>query len=294
MMLTLPFFFSSKTFLEFMKANVMIVGGGDLFSKEIAPLAKLIPLVAIVSKLFFSKRVVFLNVGVYNPLSPVVRTLVLISMRLADFVSLRDTVSLNKVAPFLGQKSVKLTSDALLWLDQPDSERISKLLSTSFDRPLIGLTLRYVNERGLNQLLIKTISELIDRLTETKKAKVIFFPMDVSMRTMGEDFGDQFLAKEIQEKLSRRESFHIIDTVGFTPEDVKGVVSSLDVLISMRLIPIIIAESTDIPFIALSSSEKISGWVEMIGKRPIDIRSINTEEIFKLVTEQLKQREQIE
>lgn len=94
---------------------------------------------------------------------------------------------------------------------------------------------------------IEIISHAIDR-----QFKVVFIP------TMNPE--DYEFSREIKQSLPTGLASHVecVDTSGFFPGQVQSLIKSLDILITMRLHPMIFAVNVDTPFIALNYAEKVS------------------------------------
>jgi len=105
----------------------------------------------------------------------------------------------------------------------------------------------------------------------------VFFPFDTSPIKKGWRQGDQFLAGALQRRLKNKSSFIVMKKEDYTPTEIKGIIGTMDLFISMRVIPLVLACSMKVPCIAISCLQKISSFADMAGFDTFNLEDFDAE-----------------
>lgn len=249
---------------EFLKSNIFLIGGGGIFSRYVGPYAKLLPLFAILAKLF-GKKVIYYNMGVYSTTPFLVKECVKVSMLFSDDVSVRDKASFDAIGFVKKAKNVRIVSDPGFALEPIDVDEGKKLLLSEgvvFNKFLVGVSLKYTVNEKVNSKIVLEFSKFINWLIEKYNAEIIFFPFSFNpLRTVENDFE---IAKQICKRLKSKNkgNFKVIQTHNYTPHEIKGMVGLMNVFIGMRFHSIVFAYSMKTPLLGVSYEEKCRDFLE--------------------------------
>jgi polysaccharide pyruvyl transferase WcaK-like protein len=104
-------------------------------------------------------------------------------------------------------------------------------------------------------------------LIEELDAHVLFLPMEVCGRS--KDYHrhvfDDMLGRRVQERIDRKDRFSMLEKE-YAPDELKGLLSQLDLLIAMRLHTLLIASDQGIPMIAFDYAPKLRSFMSSIGR----------------------------
>jgi len=249
---------------EFLKSDFFLIGGGGIFSKYVGPYAKLLPLFAILAKLF-SKKVIYYNVGVYNTTPFLVKESVKFSMLFSNNISVRDESSYDAIGFVKKVKNVRIVSDPSFALEPIGVDEAKRLLLNEgvvIDRFLVGVSLKYTMNEKVNSKVVSEFSEFVDWLIEKFDAEIIFFPFSFNpLRPVENDFE---IAKQICKRLrsKKKDNFKVIQTRNYKPREIKGMIGLMNVFIGMRFHSIVFAYSMKTPLLGVSYEEKCRDFLE--------------------------------
>jgi polysaccharide pyruvyl transferase WcaK-like protein len=248
---------------EFIKSDELIIGGGGIFSRYVGPYAKFLPLFAIAAKLF-GKKVVYYNVGVYNTTPFLVKELVKLSMSCSDEISIRDEASLNAIGFVNKIKNVKTASDPGLTLEPINDHEARSILRNEGvqDGFLVGLSLKSTMDKEINVRIVSEFSKFSDWVIEEFDAKVVFFPFSFNQIRAVEN--DIAIAEKVHQamKTKNRKNFRIIQAGMYAPDEIKGIIGVMNVLLGMRFHSLVFAYSARTPLIGVSYEEKCKDFLQ--------------------------------
>ena len=95
---------------------------------------------------------------------------------------------------------------------------------------------------------IDTINQVVNYLTESLNATVVFIPHCIGP---GNKLDDRIIANEIYEKNTHKDQVRIINQE-YTPEDLKGLAGKFELFVGMRLHSVVDMVSMGVPSIMLS------------------------------------------
>lgn len=206
----------------------------------------------------------------------------------ADLVILRDAQSFDALCRFIGKpdNSVLIGADPAIELVPKSigSSRFSADIKASCRAPnyKIGLCLSAQSPvRQLNELAV-----MFDRMINRSGVKIIGIPMN--------PITDAQLMNEFRNRLQAPDSMCVADG-RFEPDEIAGLASEMDVIISSRLHLLILASITLTPFIGISRGTKITNFSSQF-KLP-EIGSVDTLDVKALegeIVRLLNERSQFE
>ncbi|MBE0447827.1 MAG: polysaccharide pyruvyl transferase family protein [Actinobacteria bacterium] len=248
---------------EFLRSNVILIGGGGIFSRYVGSYAKFLPLFAILAKLF-GKKVIYYKIGIYRTTPFLIKELVKLSMLCSDEISVRDKSSVDAIGFVSKAKTVKITPDPGLTLKPINKNLAKRLLQNEGvvgGKFLVGLSLKYTMDKEINSKIVSEFSRFIDWVIKEFDVEIVFFPFSFNQRRIVEN--DVHIAKKIRTTMSENKvNFKIIRTWNYTPHEIKGLVGLMNVYIGMRFHSIIFAYSMGTPLIGVSYEEKCKDFLK--------------------------------
>lgn len=249
------------------RVDVVVIGGGGLFYAHIGPVARFIPLFALLCWLL-GKTVIYESVGFYSNTRPVPRLLVYLSMLTAASVSVRDRSSWRMTAPLRRLRAVSLVDDPGLAIEPVDRDSAIRLLrreGIEIDpsrSPVVGLSIkRIIRDRAttesVEQAVVETCQWLVDQ-----GYTVLFVPFCHDPQKWAEQ--DVEFAQEVIAKLERPERVHCL-TGYYTPREVAAVVALTDAFIGMRFHAQVFAHALGVPLIPIAHEEKRMDFIRQHG-----------------------------
>ena len=94
--------------------DLVIIGGGGIFSAYTGKKAKLIPLFTLIAKLL-GKKVIYYGIGIYSTASPAEKKLLGVSLNVSNLICVRDDDSYKTVTKLTSNK-VNLIEDLVYYL----------------------------------------------------------------------------------------------------------------------------------------------------------------------------------
>jgi polysaccharide pyruvyl transferase CsaB len=268
---------------EILFQDTIIIGGGTIFRENMRLRAQLIPLLAILLRAF-QKRIIFYSLGIDANTSFLAKKLLVPVMNLSHFVSVRDKVSLNILKSWGVNVPIHIVPDPAIDLSY---QKFTKLELSKFgvnpEKKVIGLSLR--NLKKLNDLpFIHDLAKFLDKKIEDGY-QVLYIPMCQSPITDFEN--DLLLGKKIQKTIKKKLNF-IILTEQINPSKLKGIFSSLDLVIGMRLHAMILAISTKTPLLGIVYAQKCRSYLSSVNKSFLEINEVNIDSLNSLFSQWVK------
>jgi polysaccharide pyruvyl transferase WcaK-like protein len=236
-------------------SNVLIVGGGGIFSGHMGSLSKLIPLF---SRLALARgvRVSFHGIGVY-PSAPrwVLRSIVALAPRLAS-ITVRDAASARVLRSFGVEAPV--VPDLSQGMPPASSERGRELLRMLGLKPShaqVALCLT-ATEPSLGDALLLSFPSVIDALPEVQFA---FVPMSHHPTVSRQN--DLWFARRLQ---FRAPQLAILED-WLHPAEILALLGQFSVVVGMRYHSVLFAERAGAAIIAIPYAEKCVSWIEEQG-----------------------------
>jgi len=281
-----------KLFQTIPKVDALIVGGGTLLTDwQLA----LLPFIFLVSAVYWAKalgkKIMFYAVGAEPFYTRLGRFLTRKIVNKADIITVRGYRS-KKALEMLGvTKPIHVKADPALTLQPVNEERAEEILKhegiDNGEEPRVVICLRrwrVIGEKKSANLKV-VMADVCDYLVEKFRAEVILLPMSTSVYD-----DDRKVAIEIIRMMKNHGRVKLI-TGRYTPQEVMAVVERSNLVVSMRLHPLIFAVKTQTPMIALvgivspfvpPSTNKISEFLESVNQEsPIhDYENVKTVDLL--------------
>lgn len=215
--------------------------------------------------------IIFSAIGIEPITSPVHRTVMRWILNQVDLIAVRDPQARETLNQIDVKARIELTADWAIGLQPAGKKECTKLLYESGVKERhvtrIGMNLRDVAASGPEgqtrensdyEAFVKSaISMILDRMA----ADIVVVSMTCSSRT-----DDLAFAQKIKAGLNEahKERFHILQD-DYSPEQIKGIISLMDIFIATRLHPAIFAVSEAVPTIAVHNFFKVKGFMQYTG-----------------------------
>lgn len=260
------------------KADLIIIGGGGLFSSDSGFFTYFVPLLAILGKIL-RKKVSYYAIGIYSTTPPLLLKLTKFSLKFADVISVRDTASLKVIRNELKRK-ILLVPDPALRLPFIGREIALKILQRNgidTNKFLIGLSLRSMNEE-IDDKLAKEVAKTVNWILDALDAIVIFYTF---CPQSDYTIDDREIAKAIKKMIKHQDRFKILEY--YPPSVTKGLIGVMDYFIGMRLHSMIFAHSMNVPFIGIIYEEKCKSFLRMFAKTQSRVYLSNIKQLQNIV-----------
>ena len=283
---------------EIIKSNMIILGGGGIVSRVISygykykifcVEGKLIHIIAIISKLF-NKPVLYYGISATSIPDPLTKFFAKLGMQFADIIVTRDYLSKKIIEKFLCiKKKIIVEPDLAFDMEVNDNIEIQDLLNKENIDPnkfLIAITLRLVENKETNKIILETITYVIKHLFDVfdEKIEIIFIPMSRRTSKLGEiGKNDMVVLNELKKRLKNNYKIKFIKGQ-YHPMYIKQLIDRCDFLIGMRLHSVIFAYLTNTPCIAIEYDEKVTEFLRFVN---------NPSYIMGLKPEMLRNREYV-
>lgn len=255
-------------------SDVLIVGGGGIFSKHMGSLGKLIPLFSRMA-LARGVRVALHGVGVY-PSAPawVLRSIVALASRLAS-ITVRDAVSARVLRSFgIEAPVVPDLSQAMPPASPERGRELIRMLGLSSGSARVALCLT-ATESSLGDTLLLSFPSVVDALPEVQ---FVFVPMSHHPTVSRQN--DLWFARRLQ---SRAPRLAILED-WLHPAEILAILGRFPVVVGMRYHSVLFAERAGATVIAIPYAEKCLSWIEEQGldSEGMDAKSL-TEQIRRVL-----------
>jgi len=179
-----------------------------------------------------------------------------------DLITLREELSYQLLQEIgVNSTSMYITGDLPFLLKPSGEKRVREIMkreSLENCNPIIGMTIGQhklglvfsdIHDQKMKYIkFIDTINQVVNYLTESLNATVVFIPHCIGP---GNKLDDRIIANEIYEKNTQKDKVRIINQE-YTPEDLKGLAGKFELFVGMRLHSVVDMVSMGVPSIMLS------------------------------------------
>ena len=287
-------------------SDLVILGGGE-FIQDKSSLAYIIANLSIGAlAIALRKPIVFLGIGVADAdeISLIGRLLTRLVLNQAKLITVRDEQSKIILKELKVTKPpVYVTADAALRLTMASGKRIDEIMVHEGiqrnHRFLVGVAPRralfgrfsilplgtqiklniapsayYYQNRRLARILADTLDYLVSELD----AEIVFIPMYVGKNF---SYGDKDFALDLAKMMCNKDRAKIISGT-YSPGELLGVFSRMDLVIGMTLHSLIVATMMEVPTVAISYSSKMNRFMYTIEQEEhlIDIENLSFKKLL--------------
>ena len=308
-------------FRSLIKARLFILGGGHLLQDLTSQVFLISSLMKILLAKILGRSVMLYAVGAGPIGSLVGRFLASRILNLVNLITVRDQES----ARFLRQIGVNkpgiyVTADPAFALKPASAERVRDILRKEDiedkEGPLVliaprrwfhyhhgFLPMRYGLFGNLRlsyggqdyERLITALAQLADYIVSEMGAKVIFLPMRIEGRWGEPGQDDDNVCREIKALMKNKKRARMIKG-DYSPQEIMGIIGQMDMVVSVRMHPIIFAAVCGVPFVGLSVYKyKGKEFFHMIGAadRYVYIQEASAETLISSVKRTWAARDEI-
>lgn len=271
-------------FNNMLNMNVLLSGGGSLL-QDVTSTRSLIYYLSIIAMAKFLKKPVILYANGIGPIKKKFnRFLTSKIVDQVDIITLRDEESKYELEKLgITKPKIEITADPVFTLEAIYTRQIARILKAeqiSLDKPLIGISIRKWKSETSYE---RTIAEVADGIIEKYDCNILFIPMQ-----MPED-------SKVIERVRRIMRNHSVVINGrYNVQEYMGIIGNLELLISMRLHPLIFAAVQKIPMIGLIYDPKVRNFLELV-EQPSggNITNLNKDLLYELIDYILKNKDKI-
>ncbi|RJX20469.1 MAG: hypothetical protein C4575_06505 [Desulforudis sp.] len=279
-------FKSMRALAAIFASDLYIIGGGGIVNKintysgymslKILDMkGKFLFLAALAAKICGAVTV-FYGIGATSFPDPVVKYLACFSLNRADYVSVRDPLSIENLRNAGVAKEMILVQDPALSLEPDDQGGAQMILARlglepkeRRQRPLVGLNLRYVgdplvsNVRSLEEAVL-----LVQKLVRELNCDVLFLPISQHPDKHLEDdldFGRQ-IQKRLAGDITVLSHYSVIAEYPH-PKVFMALMKEMEMMILSRLHSVILGTKLGIPIVTVSYDDKVAQFVQLVGQK---------------------------
>lgn len=272
-------FMDEELLRKFQEMDFIILGGGGVFN--FGPPAPFNNVIEWFDKI--KAQVLILGVGVTCPIyGPNEQNNVKYLLEHSAEVSVRDQISKFELERLLPEKHIDIIPDLGILLKSHPFE---------FEKGngiYVGVCLRQKWWRNVESDA-RMIAETLDKAYENSGLKFVFIPF--STREGIED--DRIINKMIISYLKHDCYINIKNEL--SPEEIKYLLSKMDLVVGMRLHYLILAASEGVPVIGINYFTKIRRFMESIGQENfiIELNEIQTDHLYNKINDVIRDKHEI-
>lgn len=259
----------------FIDSNMIVVGGGGIFSEYVGQKAKFIPLVTIVAKIF-GKKVKYDSLGFYPSTSKILSMIVRLAFIFSDYISVRDQISMEMCGWVRNFKNILLVDDPAITLKAITRAKAINILKKENIKigknlKLIGVSIKRVKNPYFAEKISSIFKELLKR-NDKRNLMFIFIPYSRDRGGKRTEDDEYYCRRIIKNYIKNNVS---ILKNEYTPNEILGITKLLDLSICMRFHSIVFAKITGIPFVPISYAEKCHAYLSKIKTKGLQIDNIS-------------------
>jgi polysaccharide pyruvyl transferase WcaK-like protein len=243
--------------------NMIIVGGGGIWSGDTGFFAHFVPFVSIVGKLF-SKKVVYKSVGLYSTASFLDRFLVNLSILFADMCSVRDNESYQMLWQINRKIKATQTRDLSLPLIESINEGRSMPMPSILEyekvrllkdqgKLIVGISIKPMKHPLLNKRIVGEFSNALNTLNDKYKQDIhfLFFPFAKTPPITDEEF-----IQSVINNLSHKDNVTIVSHTNPIAW-YRAIKELTDIFIGMRYHSVIFSFKAGKPVLSIPYERKV-------------------------------------
>ncbi len=263
------------------KTKVYINGGGSLIQDSTSNRSLYYYLVLILmAKLTRTKVMIYAN-GIGPLKREINRHLTSFVLNLVDVITVRDENSLIELDKLkVKRPKIELTADSALTLQSIDENRIRDILKSEGideNQNLIGFSVR---QWGKNMEYVDAIAKIADIAYKKYNLEPVFIVMQKS--------GDLKISEDIVKKM--KANSHIISG-SYSPKEILGIISRLQILVGMRLHALIFAAMSSVPCVGVVYEQKVEGFINSVRQLSAgDVQELKVDKLTKMLEDVYQDR----
>ncbi len=260
--------FSIQRFLRILQSQYFILGGGDLLRDSVESPVAINWLRILEKALLLRRRTMVMGVSVGEIWRPETQAFIPKILNQVDLLTVRDIKSKTKLEKLGVSKTIHVISDLAL---ETLPENLSKHIRPSSQPIQVGISVRHLSNRGRSidvntyHNLLHEIASVADFLVEQYGATVHFLPFRTEKET-NHATDDDYVSILNLIGYSRHSAKFVVHRYFESLENLTGLISTLDLMIGMRLHSLILSAGLGVPIVAAEYDSKVRGFMEEIGQ----------------------------
>ena len=264
-----------KIFRAMAGTDLLLSGGGSLLQNVTSHISLFYYLSIIALAALMHKKIMLFAQGIGPIRGTFSRFLTRSVCRQADLITVRDDGSLEDLCAMGFAKSdILVTSDAVFSLPpgRKEAGRIElESLGMDRNRPVVGFALRHWKGE---ERFVAEFARAADLLKKESHCQILFIPLQFP--------GDEEVSCSVRDRMTDASDVYFLDHK-LSTQAYQDLISSLDMLIGMRLHALVFAALNDVPFMAVSYDPKVDRFVAGMKGRVVNrIDRVTAEEIAAL------------
>jgi polysaccharide pyruvyl transferase WcaK-like protein len=308
-----------RDFHAIRQSDLLILGGGQALQDQTSPAF----LVMVLSKIGFArmlrKRVMGYALGVGPLKTRVARGMARSIVNQFEMITVREPASKRCLEELgVNKPPITVTADATFLLEPAASERAKEILwqegMTHGARRLVAIAprrwfhyhhslipVRYkarlwgglMGEESFGRLK-QILAGVADWLIAQENASILFVPMRRSSGRFDPGQDDDRVASEITELMRGRENVRILSG-DYSPEEMKGLLGQMDLIIGMRMHALILGGAMGVPVIGIGITKKFAPLMGMMGQDShlIDVQDLDERVLREEIMAALSNKEEV-
>jgi polysaccharide pyruvyl transferase CsaB len=303
-----------KGFFRFLRAlakcDLFLVGGGSLI-QDVSSFGNIIHwLLKITLAKIFGKKVALIAIGADYLQYRTSKILAKAVLNRVQFISTRDVIAADIFKSIgINQTPIyALTDTANLIKPAPyvSAEKIFEQEGINFgSKTRIAINIRQfyrqrkflnMNKRKWSQYgklsynrLVLEMANIVTALQDEFEAKILFVPFQVS-----ESDDDNLAIRDVIANIPRKENIYMLKHL-YPPSRLMAVLGTMEVVISMRLHPLILAANMGVPVFGVPYAPKTNGFLKEIDMEEYScpINNLSTQEVLPKIKNILGKRSSV-
>ncbi|MDD2401225.1 MAG: polysaccharide pyruvyl transferase CsaB [Clostridia bacterium] len=259
------------------RCDLLISGGGSIIQDVSSVNSPLYYLGVIFIAKLLEKQVMIYSQGIGPVKKGRNRRITAWLFNKADRITVRDQESKEDLTSMGVKREIIVTADAVLGLpaEDIDEELGRKILdrygiSKEDGKKLLGVCIRPWDKNSY----LKNLVEVLDKMAESGW-KIIFVPMQFP--------NDVAISRETAKLMIAHEDVVVLRE-SYSTEEFMAIIKNLDLLVGMRLHPLIISAIVGIPMVGLSYDPKIDRFLRQVGQVAlISVDNINSQTLLEML-----------
>ena len=249
---------SRNKYIDLVKAikesDIIISGGGSILQDATSARSLIYYLAIIYLAKKLGKKTMFYGNG-FGPITkPFNKKLAKYIINKVDIITVRDYQSKEEIEALGVKKDITVTADVTFSMNLPSEEDIKDIYENEridTTKRLVGISVRRWHGEDVYKEIIASICESL----MNKNYEVVFIPMQY--------FEDVYISEEIAYMMNKKPK---IIKSEYSPKEIAGIISGLDLLIGMRLHSLIFAAMAAVPMVGLEYDPKILNFLNLVGQ----------------------------
>lgn len=259
--------------LKMFQSSYFVLGGGDLLRDAVQYSIVPLWLHPLQQAIKLRRRTLVIGISVGEIWKPESKVLIPKVLNQVDFLAVRDAQSKTKLEELGVRNTIYVMSDlALQAIPETSSQSIR-----SPNQPLqVGISVRHLSGRGqsvdvdISLVLQKEMAAIADCLVEQYGATVHFLPFRTYQYSYHPTDDDYVSILNVL-RYSRYSEKFVVHRYFESLQDLNKLISSLDLMIGMRLHSLILSAGLGVPIIAAEYDPKVHGFMKEIDQSDLSI-----------------------